>query len=99
MTNESVFSSSIQNASDDADLQNLNALDSELEDHPRPESLEGTVESKKSEESREEMSKDKKQNMDQKKIKEIEVFDTRQMSVNAAAFTTDLDGSFEVLDK
>uniref|UniRef100_A0A8R1U048 Uncharacterized protein n=1 Tax=Onchocerca volvulus TaxID=6282 RepID=A0A8R1U048_ONCVO len=95
MTNESVFSSSIQNASDDADLQNLNALDSELEDHPRSESLADIVEIKKSKE----ISKDKKQNMDQKKIKEIEVFDTGQVSVNAAALTTDLDDSFEVLDK
>ncbi|KAM3724800.1 Microtubule-associated protein futsch [Dirofilaria immitis] len=95
MTFESVASSSAQNGSDDADLQNLDALNFESEDRLRPQFLGDTVEIQRSEECREEMSNDRKQEVDQKKIEEIEIC----TGVNTAAFNNGLDGSFEVLDK
>lgn len=94
---ESIVSSSAQNASDDADLQNLDAFDFELEDRPRAEFLRGTVEIQKGEDSRDGTSKDWKQNVEQK-MEEIGICDTGQVNVNTA-FTGGLDDSFEVLDK
>uniref|UniRef100_A0A0R3S406 GPI mannosyltransferase 2 n=1 Tax=Elaeophora elaphi TaxID=1147741 RepID=A0A0R3S406_9BILA len=95
---ESVVSSSAQNASDDADLQNLDALDFESEDRSRTELLGDTVEIQKLEDSGDGGSKDRKQNMNQKKVQEVEVCGTGQISVNSAAFTSSLDGSFEALE-
>ncbi|VDM10708.1 unnamed protein product [Wuchereria bancrofti] len=92
---ESVLSSSAQNASDDTDLQNLDAFDFESEDYPGAECQRDTMEIQKLEDSKDERSKDRKQNMDQKKMGKIEVCCAEQASI-ATAFK---DDSFEVLDK
>ncbi|KAK6100605.1 hypothetical protein QQG55_1345 [Brugia pahangi] len=92
---ESVPSSSAQNASDDADLQNLDAFDFESESCPGAEFQRDTVEIQKLEDSNDERSNDRKQNMDQKKMEEIEVCCAEQVSL-ATVFK---DDSFEILDK
>lgn len=92
---ESMPSSSAQNASDDANLQNLDAFDFESESCPGAEFQRDTVEIQKLEDSNDERSNDRKQNMDQKKMGEIEVCCAEQMSL-ATVFK---DDSFEILDK
>ncbi|KAL4002011.1 putative integral membrane protein [Acanthocheilonema viteae] len=96
---ESVISSSAQNASDDAELQNLDALDFESDDRSQTEFLENTVEIQKLKDSRDRRSKNRKQNTNQEEVEEIEVCGTEQINVNSVAFVDSLDGSFEVLDK
>ncbi|CAG9537136.1 unnamed protein product [Cercopithifilaria johnstoni] len=96
---ESAISSSAQNASDDADPQNLDVFDFESESRPRAEFLGNTVEIQKLGDYRDGRSKGKKQNTNQKEVEEIEVCGTEQLSVSPATFTGSLDDSFEMLDK
>uniref|UniRef100_A0A1I7VM01 G_PROTEIN_RECEP_F1_2 domain-containing protein n=1 Tax=Loa loa TaxID=7209 RepID=A0A1I7VM01_LOALO len=101
---ESVVSSSAQNASDDADPQNLDALDFESEDRrPQVELLSGDVKIQKTEDSGDGRSKDRKQDVDQKKMERVEICGAGQVSVRQvsviAALAGGLDDNFEVLDK